>query len=390
MGRVRAKATTAFEGAQALQCPQQGLGMHPVGTLLEAMDRNAISSPTCPFLGPSQCIDAWKSLGTDKVLLQVLTKGINAPLHTVPKPRAATNHHNQESLMQTIGEYLAAGVIRPLTEEEEQRTRFWTPTFGREKKDSHKVRLITDLRLLNACHQVPKHKAETWQTVLQTVSNNKLRWGVTLDLKSYYHHLRLHPDMQRWMRIKVMNTSYQIVAMPFGWALAPWWANKFSKPIKAWLNHQQWEHCWWIDDVLILGETKKQTEERATALVNKLTTLGITVNKEKSMQQAQQNFTYVGHAFNLQHSTVSPLQQKQHTSEAMCKHQMKGSNFQPKNLAALAGNLVDANKSNMRLHGLPQQIMKWTSWGVNQNAKWYSKWNKNKCWGAAVQKTPQL
>jgi hypothetical protein len=354
MGRVRAKATTAFEGAQALQCPQQGLGMHPVGTLLEAMDRNAISSPTCPFLGPSQCIDAWKSLGTDKVLLQVLTKGINAPLHTVPKPRAATNHHNQESLMQTIGEYLAAGVIRPLTEEEEQRTRFWTPTFGREKKDSHKVRLITDLRLLNACHQVPKHKAETWQTVLQTVSNNKLRWGVTLDLKSYYHHLRLHPDMQRWMRIKVMNTSYQIVAMPFGWALAPWWANKFSKPIKAWLNHQQWEHCWWIDDVLILGETKKQTEERATALVNKLTTLGITVNKEKSMQQAQQNFTYVGHAFNLQHSTVSPLQQKQHTSEAMCKHQMKGSNFQPKNLAALAGNLVDANKSNMRLHGLPQ------------------------------------
>ena len=372
LARERAKAmTTAFEGAQALRCPQQGLGKQPVGTLLEALDRNANNYPTCPFLGPRHHIPKWELLGSDKVLLQVLKKGINAPLHAVPQPKAATKYHNENSLMTTIGEYLAAGVIRPLTGAEEARTRFWIPTFGREKKDSHKVRLITDLRQLNTCHQVHKHKAETWQNVLQTVSNKKLRWGVTLDIKSYYHHLQLHLDIQRWMRIKVQNKAYQMVAMPFGWALAPWWANKFSKPIRAWLNNQQWDHCWWINDVLILGETKKQAEFRATTLVNKLTSLGISVNMTKSMKEATQMFTYVGHEFDLQQDTVSPTHAKQIVTQSKCKQQLKGSRFQPKNLAALAGNLVDANKSNVSLHGLPQQIMKWAAWGVNQNAKCY-------------------
>ena len=51
---------------------------------------------------------------------------------------------------------------------------------------------------------------------------------------------------------------------------------------------------------------------------------------------------------------------------------------------------MDANKSNVSLHGLPQQIMKWAAWGVNQNAKWYPRWNKEKCWGLTVEKTSKL
>ena len=34
-----------------------------------------------------------------------------------------------------------------------------------EKKESGKIRLITNLRDLNKCHTVPKHRAETWSTL---------------------------------------------------------------------------------------------------------------------------------------------------------------------------------------------------------------------------------
>ena len=129
---------------------------------------------------------------------------------------------------------------------------------------------------------------------------------------------------------------------------------------------------------------------RATTLVNKLTSLGISVNMTKSMKEATQKFTYVGHEFDLQQNTVSPTHAKQIVTQSKCKQQLKGSRFQPKNLAALAGNLVDANKSNVSLHGLPQQIMKWAAWGVNQNAKWRPRWNKEKCWRLTVEKTSQL
>ena len=131
--------------------------------------------------------------------------------------------------------------------------------------------------------------------------------------------------------------------------------------------------------MFILGETKNREELRATVLVNKLTSLGMSVNMSKSMKEATQKFTYVGHEFNLQQDKVSPTQAKQIVTQSKCKQQLKGSRFQPKNLAALAGNLVAASKSNVSQHGLLQQIMKWAAWGVNQNAKWYPRWNTEKC-----------
>ena len=105
--------------------------------------------------------------------------------------------------------------------------------------------------------------------------------------------------------------------------------------------------------MLILGNTKEQAEERATSLVKKLTELGITVNKAKSMKEATQQFTYVGHHFDLQKDIVSPTQEKQKITQQKCTHQIKGNNFQPRHLASLAVNLVDANKSNPRDSNLP-------------------------------------
>ena len=34
--------------------------------------------------------------------------------------------------------------------------------------------------------------------------------------------------------------------------------------------------------------------------------------------------------------------------------------------------------------------MKWAVWGVNQNVKWYPRWNKEKCWELTVENTSQL
>ena len=71
----------------------------------------------------------------------------------------------------------------------------------------------------------PNTRQKTWQHVLQVTSDPKLKWGLTLDLKSYDHHLQLHPNIKRWMRFNVFEVAYQVEAMPFGWVLAPWWAN---------------------------------------------------------------------------------------------------------------------------------------------------------------------
>ena len=376
------------EGAPAQLIPKLSWGASTKGNLTKALNTNRHSNPPNQWEGPRRHQQHWQSLGADKALLQAIATGVRAPLNSVPKPnkpRQLTSWE-QDSMTTTIGEYLAEGAIKELTTAEMERTHFWTAIFPRPKKDSNKVRIITDMRDLNTCNQVPKHKADTWNTVLTTLGDRKNQWGLTIDLKGWFHHLRMHQKTQRWMRFQHKGTGYQIVGMPFGWALSPYWANKMTKPIRAWLNNKQWPHTWWVDDILILGETQAQTEHRAAELINLFTALGVTVNQEKTMPQAAQRFTYVGHHINLQTNRITGIPTKVHHSITMTKHQMKSTRTTPIHLAALAGNLIDTAKSNIGLQGLPAQLMKAAATAVHNNMTSLGHWDKSKCWRMSTDK----
>ena len=182
MGREKDKS----DGAQTQTSLGLGLGMqlpgkpthttHGPSSLQNALDNNAKQAPQCPFHGPRNRLSEWKAMGADPVLLEALRKGVNSPLYGKPstQPRREVRHLHE---IQTItGEYLQRGVLRKLTDAESQRTKTWTPVFGRPKKFSDKVRLITDLRELNRHHQVPKHRPTTWREVLHTISKEHLQW----------------------------------------------------------------------------------------------------------------------------------------------------------------------------------------------------------------------
>ena len=122
-----------------------------------------------------------------------------------------------------------------------------------------------------------------------------------------------------------------------------------------------------MDDILILGPSKQETERRAISLIKLLITLGIRVNREKSMHKAAQTVVYLGHQINLTQNNVSPVPRKLSTSVKMIKHQLKVKTFLPRHVAALAGNLLDACKSNITVQGLPQHLMKLAAVGVRMN-----------------------
>ena len=186
------------------------------------------------------------------------------------------------------------------------------------------------------------------------------------------------------------QTSASNLRDEFGWALAPYWANRLSKPIKAWLNQQGCEHAWWVDDILVLGTTKEDVETMAATLVNKLTDMGIQMNQEKTMKSPAQVLTYLGHKINLRLNVVEALPEKAQVTRTMIQRQIKGSRTTPKHLAALAGHLLDAQKSNVALTGIPQQLMKQAAKAVHQNAQALGKWNKQACWRMSTNKPSPL
>jgi hypothetical protein len=355
--------------------------------LVAALHANS-SLPTPPHLGPRQALTLWADLGADKTLIQALSHGIRAPISSIPPPRSVppTNHPN---IWPAIQESLQSGTIRELSPEEISRTKTWVPTFHREKKNG-KIRLITDLRELNKCTSVPRHKADTWNSVLENLQEPNLRWALTLDLRGYYHHLEIHKKTQRWMRFRVGDKAFQIISMPFGWSLSPWWAHKLAQPIRAWLNDHQWCHNWWVDDILLLGETKQIVEDRAVRLINLLTKLGIHVNSEKSMKAASQTVIYVGHELNLEKHKIFPLPEKSQAILKLARKQGPGKNLRPKDLASLAGAVGDAYKSNISLHGLQQQLMRQAALGVAANQKFRQANSCQKAWTLTTPKSQDL
>ena len=192
------------DGAQVRVSPHPDLGASQMGnTVAKAMQSNKEGSHGCLRLGPREHIQMWRKLGADKALLQAIEIGIQAPITRIPQP--SNNYQVREGIdlvLPAIEEYLADGAIRKLTAQETERTKYWVPIFPREKANG-KVRVITDLRELNRCSQTPRHKAETWRSVLQVIADETLQWAITLDIKGYYHHLGIHPKTQRWMRFRV-------------------------------------------------------------------------------------------------------------------------------------------------------------------------------------------
>jgi hypothetical protein len=222
-------------------------------------------------------------------------------------------------------EDLQAGAVRELSKEEAERTRDWVPIFSRPKSDNpDKHRLIINLTDLNSCADAPKFKADTWKTILSTLREGNLTWGITIDLKSWFHHLGMHPASQRWMRMRAGDRAFQCVAMPFGWSASPWWSNKLSKPIRSHFNGLGCPHLWWTDDMLLLGKSREQVNEYYTALINLLTDLGIRINWDKSMLAPAQQLKYVGHQFDLAAGVVIPLETKNELSLNMAKNNSRG------------------------------------------------------------------
>ena len=121
-----------------------------------------------------------------------------------------------------------------------------------------------------------------------------------------------------------------------------------------------------------------------------LTQLGVRVNKKKSMTQAAQQVQYLGHMIDLENNQCKPLQEKCDKNIKMIRRQISGRRFQPRNLAALAGALMDMAKSITQLHGVPQQLIQQAGAGARQNQQMYKLTSMQAIWGRTIQKSMEL
>ncbi|MEW8548535.1 MAG: reverse transcriptase domain-containing protein [Candidatus Thiodiazotropha sp.] len=200
------------------------------------------------------------------------------------------NFSFKESLIvdQEIEKLLDMKVIK---EVEHHPNEFISPIFLVPKKNGE-YRMILNLKELNTNIVYHHFKMETFESVLKLVKPNC--FFASVDIRHAYYMIPIHPLDQVKLRFQKSGKLYQFVSMPNGISCAPRLYTKLMKPVYASLRSLGHSNSGYIDDSLLLGDTKEECQNNVTATVSLMTDLGFIIHEKKSVLVPTKTITFLG------------------------------------------------------------------------------------------------
>ncbi len=177
-----------------------------------------------------------------------------------------------------IAVLLAKDAIEPVPPAD-MRSGFYSPYFIVPKKGGG-LRPILDLRVLNrALHRHP-FKILTLKCIFGCVRPQD--WFAAIDLKDAYFHVSILPRHRPFLRFAFEGRAYQYKVLPFGLSLSPHVFTKVAEAALVPLREQGVRILNYLDDWLILAQSRDQLCEHRDLVLSHLSQLGLQVNWEKS------------------------------------------------------------------------------------------------------------
>lgn len=164
------------------------------------------------------------------------------------------------------------------------------------------VRPVFNLKGLNQYLEAPHFKMETIREVSLMIKPND--YLVSIDLSDAFLHIGLHPESRRYLRLKWRNQVYQYCTTAFGLASSPYVFTKVCKPILEHLRSRGFRISAYLDDWLLIAESKQQAVTQARQVVSLLLDLGWIVNFKKTVLVPTQQLEHLGFVLNTQSMTA--------------------------------------------------------------------------------------
>ena len=160
------------------------------------------------------------------------------------------------------------------------------------QKDSGAWRPIIDLSTLNTYIASQRFHMETPQSVLHSIRQGD--WMISLDLQDAYLQVPIHPESRRYLRFTMGGVPYQFRVLYFGLTTAPQVFTRLMAPISAILHRYGIRMLRYLDDWLILTESRTTCLQVRDRLLQVCEELGLQVNFRKSSLIPSQDMTYLG------------------------------------------------------------------------------------------------
>ncbi len=168
---------------------------------------------------------------------------------------------------------------------------FYSPYFIVLKK-SGGLRPILDLRVLNrSLHKLP-FKMLMQKRIFECIRPRD--WFAAIDLKDAYFHVSILPRHRPFLRFAFEGRAYQYKVLPFRLALSPRVFTKVVEGALVPMREQGVRTLNYLDDWLILAQSREQLCEHRDLVLSHLSQLGLQVNWEKSKLAPVQRISFLG------------------------------------------------------------------------------------------------
>ena len=214
---------------------------------------------------------------------------------------------------------------------------FVSPIFVRPKKDGTH-RMILNLKNLNQNVTYEHFKMETLQTALKLVTPGC--YMASIDLKDAYYSVAIKEDHRKYLRFQWEDELWQFNCMPNGLALAPRKFTKLLKPVFATLREKGHLSSAFLDDSLLLAETRVLCTQNIVDTVTQLRSLGFIIHPDKSVLAPTKRIQYLGVVIDSETMTVKLTLERANDLVSSCRSVIKKESISIRELASVIGKIV--------------------------------------------------
>lgn len=283
-------------------------------------------------------LQEWKQLTQDPWVLDTV-KGYKIPFVEIPPSRQipAFTFSVAESTtisMEVKGLLDKQAIVQVASSEGFVSNVFLVPKGG------SRWRLILNLKALNVYTEHKHFKMEDIRGVKDLLSRGE--YMCKLDLKDAYLSVPISPSHQKYLQFRWEGKLYQYKVLPFGLATAPRAFTKLLKPVLAHLRKGGMRLIAYLDDLLIIGKSKKEAEKAYLQTKALLESLGFVVNLEKSQALGTQTIEFLGFIINSARMTFKLPQTKVQEIRKECRQALREEKLTVRRLAHIVGTLSAA------------------------------------------------
>ena len=280
----------------------------------------------------------WHELTSDPWVIQAVTVGARIPLlqtpyQAVPGFNMAMSEEASAICEAEVASLLAKGAVTRLPDSEQC---FVSGIFV-IPKSSGGFRPITNLKGLNKFVEHQHFKMEGLNVLKDIV--RKGDFFTKIDLQDAYLTVPIHPDDKKFLQFRWGGSLFGFSCLCFGLASAPWTFTKLVKPIVAFLRRKGIRIVVYLDDFLILNQSKEGAEKDFLVVKDLLERCGFIINFEKSIAEAAQEREFLGLMVDSVSLTLSLPQKKLDTIVRLCREAAKAPCISLRDTAKILGNL---------------------------------------------------